>query len=81
MEFCIEKRAMLVMSSGKGQITVGTELSNQERIRTIEEKVNYKALGILEVDTIKQEIFLKSVSDEWGNYSTPGFLAGVASNE
>ena len=58
MEFCIEKRAMLVMSSGKGQITVGTELSNQERIRTIEEKVNYKALGILEVDTIKQaEIF------------------------
>ena len=31
----------------------GIELQNQESIRTLEEKENYKNLGILNADTIK----------------------------
>ena len=54
MEFGIEKCAMPVMKSGKRQITEGIELPNQEKIRTFGEKENYKYLGILEADTIKQ---------------------------
>ena len=53
MEFGIEKCAMLIMKSGKRQITEGTELPNQERNRTLGEKEDYKYLVILEVDTIK----------------------------
>ena len=42
------------MRSRKIQITEGIELSDQERIRTLEEKETCKYLGILEADTIKQ---------------------------
>ena len=42
------------MKSGKRQKREGIELPNQERIRTREEKENYKRLGILEADIIKQ---------------------------
>ena len=42
------------MRSGKIQITEGIELQNQERIRKHGEKENYKYLGLLEKDTIKQ---------------------------
>ena len=52
MEFGIEKCAMLVMKSGKRHITDGMELPNQDKIRKLGEKENYKYLGILEVDTI-----------------------------
>ena len=45
---------MLIMKNGKRKITDGTELPNQERIRTpLGEKENYKYKGILEVDTIE----------------------------
>ena len=54
MEFGIEKCAMLIMKNGKRQITEGTELPNQERIKTLGEKENHKYFGILEADTIKQ---------------------------
>ena len=54
MEFGIEKCALLVMKSGKRHQTDGIELPNQNKIRTLAEKENYKYLGILEVDTIKQ---------------------------
>ena len=40
------------MRSGTRQIREGIELPNQERIRTVGEKENYK--DILEVDRIKQ---------------------------
>ena len=40
----------------KSQITEGIELSNQERIRKLGEKENYKYLKILEADTIKQAL-------------------------
>ena len=54
MEFGIEKCAMPVMKSGKRHMTVGMELPNRDRIRTLEEKETYKYLDILEADTIKQ---------------------------
>ena len=54
IEFSIEKCAMLIMKSSKRHITVGMELSNQEKIRTLREKETYKYLSILEADTIKQ---------------------------
>ena len=42
------------MKSRIQQMTEGIAVSNQEKIRTIEEKETYKYLGILEADTIKQ---------------------------
>ena len=57
MRFDIEKFTMLIMKSEKREATEGIELPNQESIRTYGEKENYKYLGILEVDTIKQCIF------------------------
>ena len=42
------------MKSGKGSITEGRELPNQEKIRTLRVKENYKYLGKLESDTKKQ---------------------------
>ena len=44
MEFGIEKCAMLVMKSGKREITERTELPNQEE--------NNKYMGILKADSI-----------------------------
>ena len=38
----------------KDRITDGIKLPNQEKIRVLEEKENYRYMGILEVDTIKQ---------------------------
>ena len=42
------------MKNGKRKIMEGTEQPNQERIRTLGEKENYKYLPILKEDTIKQ---------------------------
>ena len=42
MEFGIEKWTMLIMKSGKRQITEGIEVPNQERIRILEENKNCK---------------------------------------
>ena len=54
MEIGIEKCTMLLMQCRKSEIMQGIELPNQGRIRTFREKENYKYLGILETDTIKQ---------------------------
>ena len=54
MESGIEKCAMLIRKSRKRQIMEGIELSNQERIKMFGERENYKYLGILEADIIKQ---------------------------
>ena len=54
MEFGIEKCAMLVMKSGKRQLTDGMELPNKDKIKTLAENGTYKYVGILETDTIKQ---------------------------
>ena len=49
----IEKCIMLIMKSGKRQMTEGIELTNPEKIWTLGEKETFKFLGILEADTIK----------------------------
>ena len=54
MEFGIEKSAMLVMKSGKRQLTDGMELPNKDKIKTLAENETYNYLGILEADTIIQ---------------------------
>ena len=54
MEFGIEKCALLVMKSGRGHLTDGIELQNQDKIRTLTENETYKYLGILKANTIKQ---------------------------
>ena len=54
MGFGIEKCAMLVMKNGKWHMTDGIELPNQDKIRTLVEKENYRYLGILGADKIKQ---------------------------
>ena len=41
MEFGMKKYAMLIMKSGKWQITEEIELPNQEKIRTLGEKETY----------------------------------------
>ena len=56
MEFGFEKCAMLIMRNGTRQITEGIKQPNQERIKRLRGKENYKYLGILEVNTIKQEV-------------------------
>ena len=45
MEFGIEKCAMLIMKSGRWQMTEGIEVSNEDKIRMLGEKGNYKYLG------------------------------------
>ena len=59
------------------------KLLNQERIRTLGEKENYKYIGILEVDTIKRsdmkEKLQKSISDEHESFSKPSPVAGISS--
>ena len=45
---------MLVMESGKRQLTDGMELPNNDKIKTLAETETYKYLGILEADSIKQ---------------------------
>ena len=48
------KCVMLIMKSVKRQITEEIQLVNQEKITTHEEKKNYKYLGLLEADPIRQ---------------------------
>ena len=54
MEFGIEKCTNLIMKSGEKEITEVIELPNKESITTLGEKENYKFLGILEANTIKE---------------------------
>ena len=65
MEFGIEKCAMLVMRSGKRQLTDGMELPNQDKIKTLAENETYKYLLILEVDTIKQVEMKEKIQKEY----------------
>ena len=54
MQFGFEKCAMLIMRNRKGQIKDGIEQSDQERIRILGEKDNYKYSKILKADITKQ---------------------------
>ena len=59
-------------------MTEGIELLNQEEIRTLGEKENYRHFPILEADTTKQKIS-KNTSEERENYSKPIFTAEISS--
>ena len=68
----------------KRRITEGRDQPNQERIRALGEKENYKYLGILEADTIKQ-VGMKEknkkqkqgiISDQRENLSKPNSVVG-----
>ena len=65
MEFGIEKCAMLVMKSGKLQLTDGMELPNKDKIKMLAENETYKYLGILEADTIKQAEMKEKIQKEY----------------
>ena len=65
MEFGIEKCAMLVMKSGKRQLTDRMELPNKDKIKSLAENETYKYLGILEAETIKQAIMKEKVQKEY----------------
>ena len=65
MEFGIEKYAMLVMKIGKRYMTVGMELPNHDKIRTLGEKETYKYLVILEAGTIKQVQMKNKIRKEY----------------
>ena len=65
MEFSIEKCAMLVMKSGKRQLTDGMELPNHDKIRTLAENETYKYLGILVADTFKQVEMKEKIQKEY----------------
>ena len=45
-------------------MTEGMELQNQEKIKTLGEKETYRYLGILKVDTIKQEEMKETIKKE-----------------
>ena len=85
MKFGIEKCAKLLMKNGKLEITEGIELLKKENIRMLGEKENYKSLGILEADPIKQEEMKEnikmSISDKRESFSKPNSAAGLPSKE
>ena len=85
MEFGIENCDTPIIKNGKRQITKGNELPNQERIRMFGEKENFKYLGILEEDTIKnsqmKEKEEKSTPDKRENLWKPGSAAKISSKE
>ena len=51
IQFGIEKFMRLIKKNEQRDTMEGIQLSNQESIRTIEVKENYKYIGILEADT------------------------------
>ena len=53
------------MKSSKRHLTDGSELSNQDKIRTLTENKTYKYLGILEADTIKQVEMKDKIQKEY----------------
>ena len=64
---------------GKLHLTVGMELPNQDKIRTLGGNETYKYLGILEADTIKQDEM--NTSGELGDYSRQNSPAKTLSKE
>ena len=59
MEFWMGNCSMGVMKSGERETMKKIELRNQERILTLAEKMNFKFVGILKADTIKQTMMIE----------------------
>ena len=71
---------MLVMKSGKRYLTDGTELPNQDKIRTLGEKETYKYWD-KQAEMKKKKKFKKNISGELENYSRQTSLAETLSKE
>ena len=73
------------MRNGKSERPVEIEQSNQEKKRILGEKENYKFLGILETDTIKQaemkEKLTKENLDERESISNASSTIEISSKE
>ena len=68
------------MKSWKRHMMDGMELSNQEKIRTLDEKETCKYFGMLKADTNKQAEMkkkIKIISRERENYSRQNYIAGT----
>ena len=65
MEFGKEKWTILIMRSGKRQMTETRELPNQEKIRALRDMETYKYLGILEADTIRLAEMNEEIKKEY----------------
>ena len=71
MELGIEKYIILIMKSGK--VIEGIEMPNEEIIRKLGEKKNYKSSGILEGSVLKKQLwkkkYKKCTSNESENFT------------
>ena len=73
------------MKNDKRKNVEGKEQQKQEKIWTLGEKENYKYLGILEVDIIKQvkmkEKYETKASEKRESLPKPNSAAGISSKE
>ena len=60
MQLGIDKSAILVMKKGKIVKSDGTELPNEEVIKSLEEGQSHKYLGVLETD----EVMVNEIKDK-----------------
>ena len=66
LEFGIEKCAVLVMKSEKMIKSDGIKLPDEQVMRSLREGEEYKYLGILEADQVKQKEIKEKVASEYG---------------
>ena len=65
MEFGIEKCTMLVMEKGKIVKSIGIKLPDGKVIKSLQEGVSYKYLGILEADKFLEDKIKLNVLREY----------------
>ena len=65
MEFGIEKCAILVLKRGKVIKSEGIKLPDNRKMRCLDENEEYKYLGILQADQIKQKEMKERVGNEY----------------
>ena len=65
MEFGIEKCAKLVLKRGKVIKSEGIKFSDNRKMRSLDENEEYKYLGILQADQIKQKEMKERVGNEY----------------
>ena len=65
MEFGIEKCAILVLKRGTVIKSEGVKLPDNRKMRSLDENEEYKYLGILQADQIKQKEMKERVGNEY----------------
>ena len=61
MEFGIKKSGVLVMKKSRYHHSEGIEMPSQEKIREIDVKNEYKYLGVLDADGIKDKTMKENI--------------------